>query len=138
VIRRLKVFGLLVAATLLSACAATSPSSPCRAGETAAVLDSLYFGRSMPDGEVKPEEWQKFLATVITPRFPEGLTSWPADGQWRNDAGELVKESSYVLQLAHADLPQAENAIQEVMSIYKNRFHQRAVLRVRTRTCMSF
>jgi hypothetical protein len=123
---------------MLSACATTSPSSACRAGETAAVLDSLYFGRSMPDGEVKPEEWQEFLATVITPRFPEGLTSWPADGQWRNNTGELVKESSYVLQLAHADSPQTENAVQEAMSIYKNRFHQRAVLRIRTPTCMSF
>jgi Protein of unknown function (DUF3574) len=92
----------------------------------------------MPGGEVKAEEWQKFLAAVITPRFPEGLTSWPAAGQWRNDAGELEKESSYVLQVAHADTPQAENAIQEVVSTYKKQFHQRAVLRTRTRICMSF
>jgi Protein of unknown function (DUF3574) len=129
---------LFLVAALLSACATTSPQSPCQAGERQAVLDSLYFGRSMPRGEVKPEEWQKFLAEVITPRFPEGLTSWPAAGQWRNDAGELEKESSYVLQLVHVDSPQAENAIQEVVSIYKKQFHQRAVMRTRSRTCMSF
>jgi Protein of unknown function (DUF3574) len=92
----------------------------------------------MPGGEVKPEEWQEFLAEVITPRFPEGLTSWPAAGQWRNDTGQLEKENSYVLQLVHADSPQAENAIREVVSMYNNQFHQRSVLRTRTRTCMSF
>jgi hypothetical protein len=126
--------GLLVAVVLLSACATTSLQSPCHAGEHQAVLDSLYFG----SGEVKPEQWQEFLAAVITPRFPEGLTSWPAAGQWRNDAGVLEKESSYVLQVVHADSSQADKAIQEVVSIYKTRFHQRAVLRTRTRTCMSF
>ena len=128
------LLSLLLAAALLSACATTSPQSLCHAGEQLAVVDSLYFG----SGDVKPDQWQEFLATVITPRFPEGLTSWPGAGQWRNDAGVLEKENSYVLQLVHADTPQAEAAIHEVMSIYKNQFHQRAVLRTRTWTCMSF
>ena len=133
VIRRLGS-GLFLVAALLSACTTTLPQSPCHAGEHQAVIDSLYFG----SGEVKPEQWQKFLAVVITPRFPEGLTSWPAAGQWRNDAGEIEKESSYVLQLVHADTAQADNSIQEVVSAYKIQFHQRAVLRTRTRTCTSF
>jgi hypothetical protein len=131
--RRLR-FSLLFTAALLSACATTSPQSPCHAGERLSVVDSLYFG----SGEVKPEEWQEFVATVITPRFPEGLTSWPAAGQWRNDAGQLEKENSYVLQLVHEDSPQAEKAIQEVVSAYKIQFHQRAVLRTRMMTCSSF
>ena len=125
---------LLIAVALLSACATSSPESPCHAGEQQAVVDSLYFG----SGDVKPEQWQDFLATVITPRFPAGLTSWAAAGQWRNDAGVIEKESSYILQLVHADSPQAETGIQEVLSMYKSRFHQRAVLRTRTRTCISF
>src|SRR5436853_2433457 len=83
-----RIATLLFVAALLSACATTSPHSPCHAGEQQAVVDSLYFG----SGEVKPEEWQEFLATVITPRFPEGLTSWPAAGQWRNDTGQIEKE----------------------------------------------
>jgi hypothetical protein len=127
-------FSLFFAAVLLSACATTSSQSPCHAGEHQAVIDSLYFG----SGEVKPEQWQDFLATVITPRFPQGLTSWAAAGQWRNDAGEIEKESSYVLQLVHADTAQADSSIQEVVSMYKSQFHQRAVLRTRTRTCTSF
>lgn len=132
VIRPLR-FSLLFVVALLSGCASSS-HAPCRAGEQQAVVDSLYFG----SGEVKPEQWREFLATVITPRFPAGLTSWAAAGQWRNDAGMLEKESSYVLQLVHADTPQAEAAIHEVIGMYKNQFHQRAVLRTRTRTCMSF
>ena len=131
-IRRLRLSLLLIAA-LLSACATSSPSL-CNAGERQAVVDSLYFGA----GEVTPEEWQKFLAAVITPRFPEGLTSWAAAGQWQNDSGQIEKESSYVLQLVHADSAQADSGIQEVVSMYKSRFHQRAVLRTRTRTCTSF
>ena len=125
---------LLFPIVLLSACATTSFQSPCHAGEQLAVVDSLYFG----GGEVKPEQWQEFLAVVITPRFPEGLTSWPAAGQWRNDAGVIEKESSYVLQLVHADSAQSDSGIQEVISMYKSRFHQRAVLRTRTQTCISF
>jgi len=133
VIRHLRLT-LLFTAALLSACATTSPQSPCHAGEQLAVVDSLYFG----SGEVKPEQWQEFLAAVITPRFPEGLSSWAAGGQWRNDAGQLEKESSYVLQVVHADSPQAETGIREVVSMYKKQFHQRAVLRTRTWTCSSF
>jgi hypothetical protein len=39
------------------------------------VRETLYFGRSRPDGgTVSDEEWKIFLADIVTPRFPEGLT----------------------------------------------------------------
>src|SRR5262245_20410541 len=35
----------------------------------------LYFGRSIPGGgQVSDNEWEKFLADVVTPRFPDGFT----------------------------------------------------------------
>ena len=101
-------------------------------------MDSLYFGSAMPAGRVSEADWQSFLATEITPRFPDGLTTWAAAGQWRNGAGELQKEDSFVLHVVHEDSPKADAAIQEVVSVYKTRFHQEAVLRVRTPACMSF
>ena len=101
-------------------------------------MDSLYFGTTMPDGRVSPEDWQRFLAEEITPRFPEGLTSWSAAGQWRNGAGELEKESSFVLHVVHPDTTQADSAILEVVNTYKSRFRQEAVLRVRSAACISY
>ena len=101
-------------------------------------MDSLYFGTIMPDGRVAPEQWQRFLSDEITPRFPEGLTSWAAAGQWRNGAGELEQESSFVLHVVHSDTPRNDGAILEVIRIYKERFQQEAVLRVRSPACISF
>ena len=92
----------------------------------------------MPNGSVSQQDWQTFLAEVITPRFPEGLTAWAAAGQWRNPAGELQKEDSYVLHVVHSDEPKYDAAVREVIDAYKDRFHQEAVLRVRTPTCISF
>ena len=101
-------------------------------------MDSLYFGTIMPEGRVSADDWQRFLAEDITPRFPEGLTSWSAAGQWRNGAGELEKESSFVLHVVHPDTPQADAAILDVVKIYKTRFRQEAVLRVRSSACISY
>ena len=113
------------------------PSS-CHDGEQAAVIDSLYFGTAKADGEVTAGEWQRFLAEEITPRFPEGLTSWAAAGQWRDGSGRLWKEGSYVLSLVHPPSERSETAIREIVAIYKSRFQQEAVLRVRSPACMSF
>lgn len=102
-------------------------------------MDSLYFGSTIPlGGSVSSEDWQRFLAEVITPRFPDGLTSWTAAGQWRNGAGILEKESSFVLHVVHADTEQADQAILDVMRSYKERFRQEAVLRVRSTACISY
>lgn len=124
-------------AALTSACASTGTRN-CRSNEQAAVVDSLYFGTAMPGGSVSLQDWQSFLAEVITPLFPEGLTAWAAAGQWRNSAGELLKEESYVLHLVHGDEPKYDAAVHEIVDVYKSRFHQEAVLRARTPTCISF
>jgi hypothetical protein len=129
---------LLLAASLASACASSPPPQGCRAGEEPALMDSLYFGTIMPGGRVSSEDWQRFLSDEITPRFPEGLTSWSAAGQWRNGAGQLEKESSFVLHIVHPDTAQADAAIVDVVRIYKDRFRQEAVLRVRSSACISY
>jgi hypothetical protein len=125
-------------ATLVVGCATAPATNACRADEQSAIVDSLYFGTAMPSGQVSAGDWQGFLAEVITPRFPEGLTAWSAAGQWRNPAGELQKEDSYVLHVVHKDEARYEAAVHEIVDAYKNRFQQEAVLRVRTATCISF
>jgi len=130
-------FGVALALALsVGACAA--PAGPsCQPAERLAVIDSLYFGTAMPQGVVTPEQWKEFVDRVVTPRFPQGLTSWEATGQWQTPSGTVVREPAHVLQIAHADTPQAETAVVEIIGSYKDRFRQEAVLRARTFGCTS-
>ncbi|WP_280153794.1 DUF3574 domain-containing protein [Piscinibacter sp. XHJ-5] len=129
-------FVLLAACTALAGCA-SAPPVPCRAGEQPAASDLLYFGTARPRGVVSAQEWQQFLERSVTPRFPQGLSVWPAAGQWRGADGQVVREGSHVLNLVHPDDEASEKAVQEIVSAYKAQFEQEAVLRVRSRACSS-
>jgi hypothetical protein len=132
--------GLSIAAlVLLAACSTVSPPKRCTAGEETALMDTLFVGTKIPSGgEVTTEQWQTFLAEVATPRFPKGFTSWPTVGQWQDASGRIWTENGYALQIVHPVSEQDETAVLEVMSMYKSRFRQDAVMRVRSSTCMSF
>ena len=41
---------------------------------------------------VTEDDWQRFLADTVTPRFPAGLTVFDARGQWLPPSGELQRE----------------------------------------------
>ena len=101
-------------------------------------MDSLYFGTAMPGGQVSVTDWELFRDEVIGPRFPRGMTSFAARGQWQGQSGKVESENSYVLQVVHQRSPQVEAAIVETVSLYKARFRQESVLRVRSATCVSF
>lgn len=132
---RLLAPGLVLAAALASCGTMLSPT--CAPGEEHAVHDLLYFGTAMPEGSVSAGEWNRFLADTVTPRFPDGLTVWPAQGQWRGANGQPVQEASWVLSLVHPESAEADRAIAEVVAEYKARFRQEAVLRVKSYACMS-
>ena len=76
--------------------------------------------------------------TVVTPRFPDGLTAWPAQGQWRSPDGAPVREASWVLNIVHAPDAASETAIVEIVDAYKTRFRQESVLRVVSDACVGF
>ena len=128
----------VLAAALICGGCAHAPSPRCGAHERPSVDELIYFGTAMPGGTVSDEEWAAFLRDVVTPRFPQGLTSWPASGQWRSGDGSLSREASHVLNLVHADDDATERAIQAIVSEYKEQFRQEAVLRVKTPACVSF
>ena len=133
---RLRAALALAVLALLAACAA--PGRPaCGPGERPAVSELLYFGSAMPDGAVSAEAWSAFLAETVTPRFPDGLTTWPASGQWRGANGSTVREASWVLNLVHPGDPAVEAGVRAVVEAYKSRFRQEAVLRVRAEACVS-
>jgi len=109
----------------------------CEGDGRLAVQELLYFGTETPSGHVTPEAWTQFLGEIVTPRFPDGLSAWQASGQWRSASGKVIREPSYVLSLVHPDDVAPSKAVQEIITSYKTRFRQEAVLRVKSHTCMS-
>jgi hypothetical protein len=79
---------------------------------------TLYFGGSRPKGSVSELEWQLFLRDEVTPRFPNGMTVWDAEGQWRAPGGEIGHERTKVLLLVHPDTEGARQAIRAVIERY--------------------
>ena len=99
------------------------------------IRTTLYFGLARPKGVVSELEWQIFLRDEVTKRFPDGLTVWEAEGQWRTPAGTLDHERSKVLLLVHADSAQARQGVQEVIASYRRVFEQQSVLWESARVC---
>lgn len=129
---------LLAAALLCSACSAL-PRSPCSAGAQTLVADELFFGLSIPGGgTVGEDQWQAFLRDEVTPRFPQGLSVVDAAGQWRGSDGTLVHERARVLTLAHPGDAGSEAHVREIIALYKTRFAQESVLRLKQPACATF
>jgi hypothetical protein len=99
---------------------------------------TLYFGLTRPAGSVSEAEWQTFLREDVTPRFPDGLTVWEADGQWRRPDGSIGRERAKVLLLVHEDSSSVRAALGEVVGRYKRAFQQESVLWETARVCAAF
>ena len=127
-----------MACVLAIAACAPLHESICKGGEQTAIQESLYFGTAKPSGPVTSQEWVEFLETIVTPRFPQGLTAFEGSGQWRGADGAIVRESTHVLLLVHPNDAASENAVGEIVARYKLQFQQEAVLRVKARICVSF
>jgi hypothetical protein len=116
---------------VLSACAARPAVPPGEPAAATMVADRLFLGREIPGGGVVSDaEWVAFLEEVVTPRFPEGLTVWRAEGQWRDPQGITVREPVMVLEVLYPHGSEAESSIAEIAEEYRRRFRQDAVLRV--------
>lgn len=128
---------ILVLAAVMAApgCVApriTQAPPPTVASFQPSISDRLYFGRNIPGGGVVSDsDWEAFLLEVITPRFPAGLSVLRAQGQWRDANSVIQREDSFILDLLHPDDAKSEQSVQEIMTAYKSRFRQDAVLRVR-------
>ena len=118
----------LLIALALAGCAAP----PCRDGAPMTVIE-LYFGR----GGVSDAQWSAFLTEVVTPEFPDGLTSTDAVGQWRDPrSGRIGREPSSVLTIAVPSYDAAK--IARIGEAYKRRFDQQSVGKLLSERCGSF
>jgi hypothetical protein len=105
---------------------------------TPMVETRLFCGLTTPDGGVVSDDaWRAFVAEVVTPRFPDGLTVLDAHGQYRAADG-IHREETRVLLVVHRDDARAEAAIVEIVAEYRRRFRQDSVLRVDSRVGVEF
>ena len=109
----------------------------CGASAAPSLRTTLYFGLARPKGSVTELEWQLFLRDEVTRRFPDGLTVWGAEGQWRTPAGTIDHEQSKVLLLVHPDTAAARQSVQSVIEAYRKTFEQQSVLWESARVCVS-
>ena len=119
--------------------AGSGAAGACRAGAAPYARLELLFGLGKQSGgEVSEEEWRSFVATEVTPRFPDGLTILTAYGQWRGRSGEIAKEPSRMLMIWHRRDVGSETEIEAIRQAYKTRFGQESVMRVDSVSCVSF
>ena len=98
----------------------------------------LYLGRGLGgDAVVSEEAFQDFLAEVVTPRFPEGLSVVDVAGQFRVDE-EIVREPTKLLILLVPDAAEVATEVEEIIAAYKERFNQLSVLHAEQPVCVVF
>jgi hypothetical protein len=93
----------------------------------------LYFGTDKPGGgKVTLEDWDKFLETEVTPRFPDGFTVLEGYGQYKDSGGKIVREASFILVIYYPKKQReaVSSKIEELREKYKQLFKQESVLRV--------
>ena len=115
--------------------AQSNRDSGCGAASASQVRTTLYFGTTKLMGAVTELEWQLFLRDEVTSRFPDGLTVWDAEGQWREPGGTVDHERSKVLLLVHPDTAAARASVQAVIARYRKMFDQQSVLWETARVC---
>lgn len=122
----------------LAACAGHEAPPLCLAGSSPATEVELVFGRNIGTRPgVSEADWQDFLATQVTPRFPAGFTVLDAAGQWRGDDGVIIQEPSKLVMIVILDGQDAAH-VDAVRDAYKLRFRQESVLALTRPGCVSF
>jgi len=104
------------------------------------MLATLYFGRNMPDGtEVSDTDWRRFLASVVTPAFPDGFTVSDGIGQWMDQTNhQLVTEQSKILAIVVFNDPRRDGKLANIRQRYDALFRQQSVGLTLAPVCASF
>lgn len=110
-------------------------------GEARMLVAELFFGRDKGERAVVSDgEWADFLAGVVTPNFPDGLTVFDGYGQWRNPDTGIIGRSPHVkiVLIAAKRQPDLASRLTAVIDAYKTRFHQQSVGLITRDSCAAF
>ena len=107
----------------------------CSGAQKPWVVADLLFGRT----HVSEASWARFVATEVTPRFPDGFTVLDANGQWRAPGAQKIsRERSKVLTIAMPPSADNDERLQKIIEAYKTRFRQQSVGLIIRPACVSF
>jgi hypothetical protein len=99
---------------------------PALAQESDARQTVLYFGLKTDDGAgVSEQAWVRFLAEIVTPHFPDGLTVLDAYGQSDDHGlqpGAVVEQGTRMLILVHPADDAAAAAVAAIKAAWRERF----------------
>lgn len=110
--------------SVLGACSQHEAVDPCFIGQ----ISRVYLGQQTPSGAISDADFQQFITDVVTPKFPSGFTLLSGEGQWRGKAGEMHREATRVLEIAHDHNPYTRARVHDLANDYKRRFAQQSVL----------
>jgi Protein of unknown function (DUF3574) len=115
--------------------ASAQTALPCGATQKPWVVADLLFGRT----HVSESSFARFLATEVTPRFPDGFTVFDARGQWRGPGSQRIsRERSKVLMIAMPPGADNDERLARIIEAYKTRFKQQSVGLIVRPACVSF
>ena len=130
---------IVVCLVLMTIACSQSGTPSCPEGTKEFTEYQLFMGRSGPEGEIVDDQaWDTFLADIVTPRFPDGLTVLDGQGQWRGSDGLIKREHSKLLVILAPPDDDKTRLIDEISDEYKRRFSQESVLQVVDDACVSF
>jgi hypothetical protein len=130
---------LLVAGALAGCAAMPHEQASCPAGQESLKTAQLFFGRNIGSKPgVSQADFQRFVDTELTPRFPDGLTIMEGGGQWRGSENQLIREAAKVVLIVLPKKGDAPARIDAVRTAYKKQFNQDAVLLITQPACVSF
>ena len=115
--------------------AAATQQLECSGAQKQWVVADLFFARN----HVSEAGFARFLATEVTPRFPDGFTVIDAKGQWRAPGSDRTsKERTKLLMIAMP--PGADNGarLDQIVAAYKTRYRQQSVGLIIRPACVSF
>ncbi len=140
-----RIFALTLGFGLAACVSDSSPPRPattalaCPAGTQPMTRVEFFMGGNVGEpGGVPDAEWQRFLETEVTPRFPDGFSVADIYGQWRNAMGAAEAERSKNLIVILNDVPAYATRITSLRAAYRARFRQQSVLLVETPVCAGF
>ena len=122
---------------LMALAGAAGAAQECPKGMEPVTEFRLFFGLSDKDGKIVTEDqWRRFLADNVTPRFPGGLTVFDGAGQWLPPSGKLQREPVKVVLIAASEDPaQSIKRVHEISAEYAKRFNQYAVFLIAGSSC---
>jgi hypothetical protein len=112
----------------------------CAAPLRPAIEHQIYFGRATGTGQVSEAQWTQFVAEVVTPRFPDGLSVIDVAGQSRAGSSNRTLREQTKLLVVVVPTPaagQTDTRVEDIAASYRTRFAQRGVFRVDRPVCAS-